>query len=221
MGFQVLTTLPGYEDSLTGDSYDGYDSHRPPSPPHASGGAYYGPPPAEPAPGTTAFTQGFTQHPNVATTNINEAYRPVEGYRPYNPQDYSSYPPPPPGPPPPAATPTGMPPPPTGGHRAGPSDPDPAHVSSESSSSYINANINTREDKGKGKVIITPGHYGDHVGGASVVSDNDHPNPNATTNGQSQSGRQSRQVQFDSRQQPPEANAKDRGDEVGGPSTSA
>ncbi|KAJ4396451.1 hypothetical protein N0V93_000670 [Gnomoniopsis smithogilvyi] len=107
-----------YEDSITtDDTYDAYDpktQQRPSSPPHASGGAYYGPPAADPELGHTTFAQGFTQHPNMATTDLHSAYRP------YNPQEYVAYqpPPPPPGPPPnSAATPSGLPPPPTGGHR--------------------------------------------------------------------------------------------------------
>lgn len=122
-----------YEDSITtNDTYDAYDpktQQRPASPPHQSGGAYYGPPAADPDLGHTTYTQGFTQHPNMATEDLHSAYRP------YNPQDYVAYqptpPPPPPGPPPnSAATPSGLPPPPTGGHR-----PDADHVSKSSSSS--------------------------------------------------------------------------------------
>lgn len=137
-----LTRITGYEDSVTDDTQQNYDPYRPPSPPTASGGAYYGPPQTPPPvredpppPGNATFAQGFTQHPNVVSTNLNQEYRA------YNPQDYASFPGPPPGPPPnSASTPTGMPPPPTGGHR--PLDPD--HVSSESSSSSssVNANVN-------------------------------------------------------------------------------
>lgn len=147
-----LTASPGYEESLTDEPLDAYDTNRPPSPPHASGGAYFGPSPRDPGPGhqNPPYTQGFTQHPNVATTNLNETYRP------YNPQDYAAYqpppPPPPPGPPPnSAATPTGMPPPPTGGHRSGPDDHDAAHVSSESPSSSINANVHVNLGGGAAK----------------------------------------------------------------------
>lgn len=142
-----------YEDSLTDDYAN---PHRSPSPPHASGGAYYPPPPAhDPEPDNTTFAQGFTQHPNVATTNLHDSYEDTHGTRPYNPQDYASYPPPPPGPPPnsatshpatgtPAATtPTGMPPPPTGGYRPGHSGPaDPGYVS-ESPSSTVCSTIRT------------------------------------------------------------------------------
>lgn len=90
-----------------------YDTRRSPSPPHASGGAYY-PPPGAPA--ATPATHGFTQHPNMASTNI------AQPPYPYSPNDYPEYhQPPPPGPPVPpgpppnsAATSSGFPPPPTG-----------------------------------------------------------------------------------------------------------
>lgn len=128
-----LTSRPtDYEDSIASDPHDNYNHQQPPSPPTMSGGAYYGPPQTppvahqDPPPVNTSYGQGFTQHPNMASTDLNN------GYRAYNPQEYAAFPGPPPGPPPnTATTPTGMPPPPTGGHR--PLDPD--HVSRESSSS--------------------------------------------------------------------------------------
>ncbi|KAK1770883.1 hypothetical protein QBC33DRAFT_597404 [Phialemonium atrogriseum] len=106
-----------YEDETSADGYDPYDIRRTPSPPHASGGAYYPPPGASAA---MPATHGFTQHPNAATTNLAEPPYPL-----YTP-DYTGYPPPPPGPPPnSAATASGFPPPPTG----------PDHVSADSSRS--------------------------------------------------------------------------------------
>ncbi|KAH8671322.1 hypothetical protein BX600DRAFT_510005 [Xylariales sp. PMI_506] len=61
-----------------GGYYSDYDPEAPPSPPTASGGAFYPP-----------------QQPNQSTLNLN-AYPPHN----YNPQDYADFPPPPPGPPP-------------------------------------------------------------------------------------------------------------------------
>jgi len=92
----MLTTSKGYEDESTTDDYDDHYRRRTPSPPTASGGFYSAPPPPN---------AGFTQHPNYASTNLNQ------GYVPYNPAVY-----PPPGPPPnSAASATGMhPPTPTG-----------------------------------------------------------------------------------------------------------
>ncbi|KAL2134095.1 hypothetical protein VTI74DRAFT_982 [Chaetomium olivicolor] len=76
------------------DSADEFDTYgrRGPSPPHASGGFYNPPPRAHTAP--AAATNGFTQHPNVATTNLNEQYAPyVPPTAPYPPQT-APYPPP-------------------------------------------------------------------------------------------------------------------------------
>ena len=66
-----------------GGYYD-YDDSRPPSPPHASGGAYY--PPAPPV----GSTDGLMQHPN---SNFSD------GYVSYPPRDQAGHPAPP-GPPP-------------------------------------------------------------------------------------------------------------------------
>ncbi|KAI1081472.1 hypothetical protein F5B20DRAFT_588538 [Whalleya microplaca] len=90
-----------YEEEVEDDPYYNYDPEAPPSPPHASGGAYY--PPEGPIPPPPAGPAGFTQHPNMSTTNVN-AYPPY----PYNPQNYTNFPPPPPaGPPHPGPTPPG------------------------------------------------------------------------------------------------------------------
>ncbi|KAL1910224.1 hypothetical protein Sste5344_003839 [Sporothrix stenoceras] len=77
------------EAAYDGGYYDDYDG-RPPSPPHASGGAFYPPAPAGAPPAAAGVAGGIMQHPN---TNLHEIYPP------YNPIDYSGYPPPP-GPPP-------------------------------------------------------------------------------------------------------------------------
>jgi hypothetical protein len=118
--------MQGYGDEASADDYDNY-GRRAPSPPHASGG-YYNPPPAAP-PGPPGPTNGFTQHPNVATTNLNQHYAP------YPPDSaFTPYTPPMPGPPPNSAAATGpVPPPidPTGpehvseASRVGRSTPDP------------------------------------------------------------------------------------------------
>lgn len=131
--------VAGYEDETSTDGYDDpvYDTRRSPSPAHASGGAYY-PPPGPPAaypPGNSEVypppgvpmpppaAQGFTQHPNMATTNLAQQQPP---YPMYTPQEFPEYPQhPQPGPPPnSAATSSGFPPPPTG----------PDHVSAASRS---------------------------------------------------------------------------------------
>ncbi|KAH8847526.1 hypothetical protein MCOR27_011106 [Pyricularia oryzae] len=88
-----------YEDEID-DGYDSYDDRyhghsHPPSPPHASGGAYIRPAMSG------AAGPGFTSHPNIASTNLND-------YGGYHPADYGGYPPNS------APTPTGMPPPPAG-----------------------------------------------------------------------------------------------------------
>jgi hypothetical protein len=83
----LLMRRVGYEDEASTDGYDDY-RHRAPSPPHASGG-FYNPPPPAPA-------NGFTQHPNIPITGLNQQYQPY-------PPDMT-YPPPPPGPPPNSAT---------------------------------------------------------------------------------------------------------------------
>lgn len=73
-----------------------------PSPPHASGGFYNPPAPAPgPIPGQST---GFTQHPNVATTNLAQPYYPPTYDAPPPPQNFTAYhPPPSPGPAPGAA----------------------------------------------------------------------------------------------------------------------
>ncbi|KAF6801185.1 hypothetical protein CMUS01_15482 [Colletotrichum musicola] len=116
------SVAPGYEDDIRGDGY--YDDYsRPPSPPHASGGAFYPPPPAGAA--------GFTQHPDLSTTNLRNQYPPY----PQGPSSMGPSPPmatggaggyPPPGPPP-GPPPAGGPPP---GTRFGPD-----HVSEDKSRS--------------------------------------------------------------------------------------
>lgn len=119
-----------------------------PSPPHASGGFYNPPAPAPgPIPGQSA---GFTQHPNVATTNLAQPYYPPT-YDAPPPQNFTAYHPPPtpvaeypaqptyaPDPPPAAAS---YPPPPPGAVPPGTIPPphpnDPSHVSSETSSVVV------------------------------------------------------------------------------------
>lgn len=98
-----------YEESIDDD----YHPSRPGSPSHASGGAYY--PPADDPAGTTEG-YGFTQHPNMASTNINDAFQ-----QPYHNNHHQ----PPIVPPNSAATNTGFPPPPpVGGHRRSLDDDD-------------------------------------------------------------------------------------------------
>ncbi|SPQ20898.1 52c4614b-276f-4d64-a7be-c08f166d872e [Thermothielavioides terrestris] len=104
-----------YGDEASADEYDGY-GRRGASPPHASGGFYNPPPPAPPAP--PAGMNGFTQHPNVATTNLHQQYTPYPG--PGN-ADFTAMPPPPPNS---AGVPDGAPPP------FNPKDPE--HVSEAS-----------------------------------------------------------------------------------------
>ncbi|KIH87965.1 hypothetical protein SPBR_04573 [Sporothrix brasiliensis 5110] len=87
----LLTTDHRDDEEAYDGYYDDYDNSRPPSPPHASGGAFY--PPAPPGGAPIGNTGGLMQHSNTATTNLNDSYAP------YNPVDYSGYPPPP-GPPP-------------------------------------------------------------------------------------------------------------------------
>ncbi|OAA58936.1 hypothetical protein SPI_06138 [Niveomyces insectorum RCEF 264] len=79
------------DDGAYDDYYNEHDGHGPPSPPHASGGAFY-PPPPQPTPPITG-SGAFMQHPNVATTDLRQT-DPL-----YAPTDHHDYPPPP-GPPP-------------------------------------------------------------------------------------------------------------------------
>lgn len=96
----------GYEDDDVADAYDNYP-RRGASPPHASGGFYNPPPAAAQAPPAPA--NGFTQHPNVATTNLHQQYPP------YPPDSaYQAYTPPMPSAPPNTAVPMGQAPPPPG-----------------------------------------------------------------------------------------------------------
>ncbi|KAI0008092.1 hypothetical protein F4779DRAFT_618966 [Xylariaceae sp. FL0662B] len=89
-----------YEEEAVDDPYYNYDAEAPPSPPHASGGAYY--PPEGPVQPPPAGPAGFTQHPNTSSTNVN-AYQPY----PYDPPNYPNLPPPPAGPPNSGPTPPG------------------------------------------------------------------------------------------------------------------
>lgn len=115
----MTNKVTGYEDDSSTDiGYDDpYDPRRSPSPAHASGGAYYPPAGGYPPAAHAEQATGFTQHPNMATTNLADPY-----YEPYHPPDYTA-PPPVPGPPPnSAATANGFPPAPLG----------PEHVSAAS-----------------------------------------------------------------------------------------
>ncbi len=68
-----FSSFIGYEDETAPDgAYDPYDPNRPPSPPHASGGAWYPPPPPGGPPPAGGAAAGFTRHPNVATTNLHD-----------------------------------------------------------------------------------------------------------------------------------------------------
>ncbi|KAL2158213.1 hypothetical protein VTH06DRAFT_4533 [Thermothelomyces fergusii] len=77
----------GYADEEEpADEYATY-GRRAPSPPHASGG-YYNPPSAAPQGARAPAYNSFTQHPNIATTDLNrhyKPYRPDSAYRPYTP----------------------------------------------------------------------------------------------------------------------------------------
>ncbi|KAK4140624.1 uncharacterized protein C8A04DRAFT_14797 [Dichotomopilus funicola] len=96
-GSRLRDLAAGYGDERPPDGYDTY-TRREPSPPHASGGYYNGPPPT--AAQQPPVVNGFTQHPNVATTNLHQHYAP---YPPDGP--YAPYAPPVPGPPPNTAVP--------------------------------------------------------------------------------------------------------------------
>lgn len=94
-----LTFNAGYEEETSTDGYEEPfpQARRTPSPPHASGGAYYPPPHPYAGAGPTAAAAGagFTQHPNMASTNL------AQQYTPYQPPDYTRFQPSsPPGPPP-------------------------------------------------------------------------------------------------------------------------
>lgn len=130
----------GYEGEAPADGYGGY-GRREPSPPHASGGFYNPPPPPGPIP-----VNGYTQHPNVASTNLHNLNQ--QQYTPYPPSDQGFSPHHPPVPPQnPAMMTGGIPPPitPTGpehvseASRVGRSTPDP-EPEPEAAVRSVNAN---------------------------------------------------------------------------------
>ncbi|KAL2178148.1 uncharacterized protein P884DRAFT_198993 [Thermothelomyces heterothallicus CBS 202.75] len=144
---------------------------RAPSPPHASGG-YYNPPPAA-TQGAPAPTNGFTQHPNIATTNLNQQYAP------YPPDSaYTPYAPPVPGPPPNSAVGTGAVPPPM----APPPNPTgPEHVSEASrvGRSTPEAEAAVRSDSGEKKDRVKPANL--FTPPANTTSETDAPDTPRTS----------------------------------------
>ncbi len=96
--FENIHTDPfsGSEEETSPDHYyarDTYDDGYSPSPPRASGGAYY-PDPHNHAAAPGAAPAGFTQHPNLSTPYVNEypqqAYT-APGYEAH-PADYQAHP---------------------------------------------------------------------------------------------------------------------------------